>query len=520
MINQHPRDLGVPHNEWRPHQYETIKWLIDTGQSTAIVQAPTGSGKSAVAGALGNWGYSRVLTHAINLQDQYAEHYDFEAIYGLRHYSCELLGGGYNCDSCLYPEAMYTCPVGESCTYIERRLAVQESRRQSLSYAYFLSAQWPSTHQTQFLYCDEAHLLPNIIRDYCTINFTPAQLYEANLPHYPTIQASSNAYRVLLAIKWLADVLLDMKMQYNDLMAVPKYNRSIKLARKLRMLSSRIARLNRTIAYAELHPNDFYCWSDKEKFTLVPLTAKLYFPDLFLSNWTHKLILTSATIGNPDTLAKELGINYHKFRDVPSSFPPEAMPVYTLKDSPRLGYATEQSSWKKWAENIKDLITAHNSAWSGIIHLSSKKQANFLANMLASMGLQDRVYVADGNGTSHKIAKWRKQQQKVPNTIALAYSFHMGLDAPDVNINIVGKIPFKTLDRFGKAELEYNPDYYRLQAAILTEQACGRIRRGRPEHYEERGKPTKKVVAIADGSINMLESELSSHFGACLTPFK
>lgn len=520
MIKPEPKQLGVGHKEWRPHQYETVKWLIDTGQSATIVQAPTGSGKSAVAAALGYWGYSRVLTHAINLQDQYAIHYDFTPIYGLKHYPCVLLGGGYNCDSCLYPEAMYTCPSGASCEYIDQRELTRLSSRQSLSYAYFLTAQWPFAHQTQFLYCDEAHLLPNIIRDYCTITFTPEQLYQANLPHYPTIQADSNAYRVLLAVRWLRNVLLDMKMQFNELMAIPKYARNVQVARKIRAVSDRINRLNRTIAYAELHPNDFYCWSNEDKFTLIPLTAKLYFPNLFFTNWTHKVILTSATIGNPNTLAAELGISRFKFRDVPSSFPPEAMPVYTMKDSPRLRHGTEGSSWKKWGENIRDLIKAHNSSWSGLIHLSSKAQAHFLADMLARMGLQDRVYVADGKGTANKIAKWEIQRKKVPNTIALSYSFHMGLDAPDVNINILGKIPFKTLDRFGQAELDYNPDYYRLQAAIMTEQACGRIRRGRPEHYEERGRPVKKVVAIADNNIELLDSELSSHFKACLTQFK
>ncbi|GAH35866.1 unnamed protein product, partial [marine sediment metagenome] len=300
----------------------------------------------------------------------------------------------------------------------------------------------------------------------------------------------------------------------------PKYARSVKLARKLRMLSDRINRLNRTIAYAELHPNDFYCWTDETKFTLIPLTAKLYFTDLFLAGWAHKLILTSATIGNPQTLANELGIAYYGFRDVPSNFPPEAMPVYTMKDSPRLGYGTEPSAWAKWAENIRDIIKAHNSSWGGVVHLSSKVQAHTLANMLARMGLQDRVYVADGKGTYGKMAKWENRKKKVPNTIAMAYSFHMGLDAPDVNINIVGKIPFKNLDRFGQAELDYNPDYYRLQAAILTEQACGRIRRGRPEHYEEHGRLTKKVVAVLDNNIDLLGTELSSHFRACLTPFR
>ena len=39
-----PRDFDLPHDEWRPGQLETVKWIKNTS-GTLIVQAPTGSGK-------------------------------------------------------------------------------------------------------------------------------------------------------------------------------------------------------------------------------------------------------------------------------------------------------------------------------------------------------------------------------------------------------------------------------------------------------------------------------------------
>jgi hypothetical protein len=95
----------------------------------------------------------------------------------------------------------------------------------------------------------------------------------------------------------------------------------------------------------------------------------------------------------------------------------------------------------------------------------------------------------------------------------------MGLDAPDLKFNIIGKIPFKTLDRFGMAELQHNPSFYYLWAAILTEQAAGRIRRGEPEHYETPGRAVNKVVAIADGNYTRIQKQFSSHFKNCLTQY-
>lgn len=131
--------------------------------------------------------------------------------------------------------------------------------------------------------------------------------------------------------------------------------------------------------------------------------------------------------------------------------------------------------------------------------------------------MQDRVYIPEGKGTGEKITDWQNRKKKVPNTLAIAYSFHMGLDAPDEQINIVGKIPFATLDEFGMAQLRYDPIIYKHDAAVLTEQASGRIRRGKPEHYEEPGKPTRKMVAIADNNYIQLVDQFSNHFKSCIS---
>ena len=109
---------------------------------------------------------------------------------------------------------------------------------------------------------------------------------------------------------------------------------------------------------------------------------------------------------------------------------------------------------------------------------------------------------------------WQDHKKRVPNTLAIAFSFHMGLDGYDDQINIVAKIPFTTLDEFGMAELNYDPGIYRHKAALLTEQACGRIRRGEKHHYEERGEPMRKFVAIADNNYIGIQDEF--HVGQSL----
>jgi Rad3-related DNA helicase len=231
--------------------------------------------------------------------------------------------------------------------------------------------------------------------------------------------------------------------------------------------------------------------------------------------------MTSGTIGNVTTLARELGIRdgTYDVRDVRSQYSPDEMPVYTFDDAPALNHKTSDAGWTKWGDVVWRGIISQDKNWGGLVHVSSKGQAERLAGHLSRRGLGERVYVAEGLGTGDKMLKWEIRKKQKPNTVTIAYSFHMGLDAPDVNINIVAKVPFKTLDDCGMAELAYDSDMYRWHAAMLTEQACGRIRRGNPEHYEKAGESAAKFVAIADNSYNRIKDQFSGHFTECLRPY-
>ena len=519
MSNPHPSRYGLPHDEWRPGQLETVKWVSNT-PGTLLIQAPTGSGKTAIASAISTYGSVRSLTHTINLQQQYEKLYGFDTIYGMRHYPCAFVNDTDTAANCSFAEKMFDCPVAVDCEYLIQREIVRKATKQSLSYAYFLQAVWPKLDSADMLYCDEAHLLPQITKDFCTIEYTTKQIFYMDVPMYPTVKLRGYQARTLMAVKWLQKIRLKMQDDHGDLVKVkPKY-RSHNLKTRIRLLTEQIYRLGRTIAYAEKHPEEFYTNWNKDYFKMMPLSAKLYFKDLFINKFDHKPVLTSATIGNPDTLARELGLSNYSFRDVPSAYPPEAMPVFTFDDAPKLSYKSSPMDWRKWADVIGRAVNMVNSEWSGLIHVSSGIQAESLANALSRSehGLQDRVYIPEGKGTKGKILDWKQRKLKVPNTIAIAYSFHMGLDAYDDEINIVGKIPYGILDEFGMAELNYDAGIYRHKAALLTEQACGRIRRGQPEHYEEPGEPMRKIVAIADNNYIGIVKEFSKHFQDCITP--
>lgn len=522
-----PRMYGVPHDVWRPDQYETVRDLINgfrRNNKIRIIQAPTGSGKSAIAAALSRNGSKsvRAVTHSLNLQKQYEDGYDFDPIYGMRHYPCEMWGNAQNASMCLYPEAMFNCPAKEVCEYLIQRNHVRMSNRQVFSYAYLLATVWAWDATTDYIAFDEGHLLPDITKNACTVEYTPEEVYHWDVEPYPLTNIGSMPIRVKIAVKWLRKVLLAQTQEYNRLMMIPVPTRKKNpgLGKKISILSREIMVLRRTIDHADNYPTDFYCAWDETKFKLVPLTARLYFKSLFIRGAEHHPIIMSATIGNPETFARELGLgDMWEFIDVPSAFPPASMPVYTFDDAPALGYKTSPAGWKHWGNLISKTVKNLDPSWSGIIHVASRKQASDLAEMLSGNGLEDRVYIPEGRTTRNKIKSWNTRKKKIPNTLAISWAFWMGLDAPDDEINIIGKVPFATLDDVGRAKLNYDRAMYSRDAALNVEQAAGRIRRGREEHYEVVGKPMRKFVAVADNRYGMIRSEFSSHFKNCLTTY-
>lgn len=510
-----PKSFNVPHEEWRKGQYEAFKNIKDAKRNIVIAAAPTGSGKSMICAALGSKGKSvKVLTHTRALQNQYLD-YDFDVLYGMAGYKCEL-NKFFNASFCAYRSRMFECPVAHNCEYLIQREITKESFRQSISYAYYLKASWPQKNPTDYMYLDEAHLVPHLVMNYMSISITPEQCSRLGISQYPIINGDApQIMRRVKATKWCSESLHKMTNDFKELESIKdKTEYQLRKRNKLEELTSKFSLVIRAI---NKMPEHFFFHSDERLFRILPLTASPFFKRIFQPGG-QKIILTSATIGNPRTFAGTLGINSNEYHwvNTPSNFTPEQMPIYIYRDAPRMSHANKETKMLKQIDIIKAILRARDPSWHSLIHTSSKADAKFLAQKL-SVAFGERVHLtSEETNTSKKVENWKKQINKQPGTVAISWTFHTGLDAPEARINIVQKIPFGMLDEPGKALQKLSPRFYNWSAANKVEQSVGRIRRGDLSHYESPDEHENRHVAILDMNLSIVKRETSDHFQRCL----
>lgn len=545
-----PSDYGLKHTDWRPGQLEMIQWAHEamTADSSrvGICEAATGTGKTTLPRALSKSHKTVALVRTKSLQSaNYEDGYGFIPLYGRSNYDCvhEDAEQWTNADECLFAESgMHTCEHGkvvlhpedyndlpvqmrpQKCSYVLARENAKDAQRAVLNYSYWLHSyeRWP---QPAVLVCDEAHQLPDITLEWagCTISEKARQQWE--LVPFPMIRGGGGmladvAPATERAVNWLKQSLDKLRTAMNELKGKPKDDE--KARKQLRQVELLGKKLRATVDALQSEPNEWYIKSgpavqgSQPAFVARPLTAKWHFKRYFMNPAWH-LFLMSATIGDPQVFADELGLDSFNHHCVPSLFPAIQRPVLAL-DVPSMGKGATDKELGKRADEIAKAIKGCPSDWSGIIHVTAIKEAPELAVMLAKRGLQDRVWVAPTEirgrklGTEGMIEAWNERRQKVKGSLNISWAFWEGYDGREEKISIVAKMPFPYLgDEYEVARRNRNAKLYLQRTAWAAEQGCGRSRRGRAEDYDT-DEEKRGLVCIADGAYRMVKSYFSQSF--------
>jgi Rad3-related DNA helicase len=521
MMLPDPRDYQLPHDTFRENQFNSLEWCINL-KGVGIISSPVGSGKTAFARGVASRKRVIALSRTKVLQQEnYGKMYGFDVLYGRGNYPCVHRDAApwATAAECLFEEEMHKCPVALECPYLIQKDKAQGSMHAALNYAYWQTSWWPRKNPSKALFLDEAHLLSGIVRGWAGCTIREEQRREWGLPTFLEFGTSDMSPRDIY--NWLNKCILILRNTYDDLIRW-------KQPEKARKCQSLLLKLEHTKSALAISMDDWFVRSGrkarknrrKEKvpgLVCKPLTARYHFPKQFIVS--DSTVLMSATIGEPNQFAAELGIQNYYYHAVPSRFSPEARPVRVL-DIPGLGYKNTKRNpglWKYQADKITALIKSYPEGWIWLIHLQAKYKIFNLAKMLRTDDdLWDRVWVTPRGGTNTQMEAWSKRRITHSGTIILAWSWDEGVDLGEVHGNISADTPFPYLgDEYNKARMNYDKEEYKAETARRIEQRLGRNRRGYKEHYNLNGREPK-VCAIACGNWRMIEEYFSNDFRASL----
>ena len=507
-----PREYGLPHESWRPSQYQMVQTLLGKKEgSVTLMQAPTGSGKTGISrGVAGKKSVTALVKTKMLQQTNYDGIYKFDILFGRGNYDCihpEQMIEDAKADQCLYESRMDECEYVDECPYVMRKRLVQRSRVRSLNYSYFLTSRWTrnSKFATDYLFLDECHLLSDETVEWVGLTVRDSDRLKWGLPSFPTTYQSTKE-GVDRCLDWAEQAIgvLETKLEGltgKDANTLSKKSRIERLVSKLTFTCSAIHRA----------PHDWYCRAGERALEYMgtprpglmikPLTARHHFPKLFLGIYP-RVVMMSATIGAPEFMAEELGIEHWEYEQVPNQWGPEQRPVH-VPECPSLGYKSPDSHWVKQAEIIKAQLEALPEDWCGVIHTNSYAQATNLAKRLDKLNFNTmRLYLPRaGTPTNQQLSDWEMEKKRYRGRLIITPSFSEGVDLTEERICIVAKTPFASVSpgSFDYERMLYSSSMYKQRTAWKTEQMCGRTRRGREIDYdtsfEKRG-----WVSVVDGA--------------------
>lgn len=477
----------------RPQQIEIIDEVstaLDSGYENIIIEAGTGTGKSAIATSLANmYGDNYILTMTNQLQDQYLNDFSrmLVEIKGKRNYPCNYRS---TCAECYMDEQVSVngkpLPKCDDCSY---RLAVKKAQRSKnvltnydyLWYAGNYAKQWNSR---DLLILDEAHNFEKKIMSLVTDNLNRRTIYqEYHFDIFYPITKGATLESVREPSYWqgILDKLINAEEQWlalhsDSCSAKDKKTHENRLSRYSELQEN----VNKEDWIIEL-PKKSEILNDnthKEKGRVKGLKAE--FKPLMINEYSDRLLqfgqrrlFLTGTLGNKQRFCHWNGLDqdgtYYIY--VKSPFPVEHRPIIKQYVGSMSGFKNKVPNWKtkKAIYMIIRIIRKHKGE-KGVIHTSSNQQAWWIKKYINSKLL----WVAYGDSRASTINMFENSKSPI---VLLGAGIKDGVDfkGDKCRYQIIFKMPkpsvasIQTIIRAKK-----DPVWYNYQTIMPLMQAYGR----------------------------------------------
>lgn len=465
-----------------------------------IVEAPTGVGKSAIGFCLSRWvskmfesggdpyrfqGDAAYLT-TINLalQEVYEKSYGDSGLlklYSADNFTCVLPPDELTCGEARR-SPRHSSPDSEKscegrCPYVAAKQRFIRGKYGVLNFPYYLNETYYAGQLVprRLLVVDEAHSLPDALRDFSSLDFTPRQLEEYVLQ--PPTFRSDNTMNPAAFRKWLEETCFPkvkalhntVKEQVANFKGSDTDPRFLDLLKKEARLDRAVCRYFRIIKLMENEDN-WVVETDSGVIKATPLSSRPFAGEALFNRESGKCLLMSATILDPDFYRRELNLPKEKTFtiQVSSPFPKENREIY-FYPAGKIDYRDVEGSLRDFKEAI-DLLLKEHSGERGIIFVSSYNQARCLVSMLGNPRVRTHSNSLDRMG----LMIWHENS---PDGVLVSPSMHEGVDLKDdlSRFQIILKLPFPSLgSKVVRKRMNQDPEWYAMQVALKLVQSTGR----------------------------------------------
>jgi len=522
---------GFPYKEIRDQQAEILRFIKrNEDKRVFLLNAPTGVGKSGLAIAIAKYFGKNawLLTDTKALQDQYETEFpkDVRLIKGKSSYTCNL-NRAFMVDQapCVgHPETKKGCITRSFCDYYSAFNRAIEAKIAVTNYDFLFGLSEINNNEItarDVVICDEGHVLEDKLVKSASFDINPRALYEKykvdvdpalnfldfeDVPSvckhiYACIQ--TRLTEIATEIAKLPETNLNSNGQRTEVNVAEL--RLLRVEKYLRSLTKRIS----SYSFEQDIENKWVTDMDEAGtvLTISPLRADELFLSYFDFKLTNditdsKIIIMSATLGDPDTIISELGLDpeYTCYIDVDTPFDPVKSPVVMIPRF-KLGYKDFNYNKRALVNQIDELLEMHENE-KGIIHSGNYRVAEYIAKTTKH---KDRlIFKEQGSITSNNDLFLIHCMDDRP-TVLISPSMHTGVDLKGElsGFQIIAKLPFANLmDARVKAKMEADKLWYSNQTWMKVIQACGR---------STRTSDDESITYILDAAVKYQYESFKSH---------
>ena len=519
---------------FRPMQRETItaicKAYFEDPQATIVIDAPTGTGKSIIAMAsslvlsmLDKKGY--MITSDLSLQDQYESDFyrlglHWPSVKGVDNYECSVNGLPFSLGDCRlkgmsYDQASKLECYG-NCQYLQNRERAINHRVTLLNYAFWLLQRnyvedqradegGSPFEQRDFVFFDEAHKVDEIVQNHFSprIDTTISgkiQTVNSFLTKWGFSEPKVTKSRIETVIYTLMqetdknEIFKNMKYLKHFLGEYKSMGNEIKTAAKKRFNTSAVPRDWQNAMTAIDRIKDVYCKFDDyidiieevglDKMVIDQRQEEAVFTCIeeqwlirkHLHAKANFKVFMSATIGDPASYMKIMGIENAKFIRLTNDFNYDKSPIVFINKH-RMSMREKEASLPKVLEMLDKIIDKHKGQ-RGVIHCGSYEFMNYI--MSKSKHTFRLINYENSKDKADALELFKKKE----GSVLVGPSILEGLDLKDdiSRFQIFFKVPYPSLNSpHIKAKMKYMPDWYDWKTSVSFLQGVGRSVRSKDD---------------------------------------